>query len=83
MFPIRCDAEVSKWFFFWGRCKAEAVKHLLHHPKNGYGDDPEVLLLCQEHFDMAVAEAAEVVADANAEGRFLVLSSVIKDAGNI
>ena len=81
-FDIFCDHRRNYILFSLG-CKAKAVKHLLHHPWNGYGKDPQVLLLCAEHFAEHIAYANSVLAEAHKQGRPLVLSSIVKDAGNI
>lgn len=82
MIDIRCD-HVQSWWRFRRQCKATATKHLLHHPKNGYGDDPQVLLLCNEHHQVHIEQAVAVVTAAKVAGRPLALSHIIKDAGTI
>lgn len=82
MFPIRCDHRRGFWPFSW-QCRAEATKHLLHHPKNGYGDDPQVLLLCPKHFLTAIEVATARVAGQRLAGNGITLSQLIKDTGNI
>lgn len=83
MFPIQCDHRTGLWPLSW-QCRKHAVKHLLHHPANGYGRDPQVLLLCDKHFRTHLAEAWSVVDKANKRGnREMVLSNVVKDLGDI
>lgn len=82
MFDIRCDHRRGWWPFVW-QCRAKAVKHLLHHPANGYGKDPQVLLLCEKHFVTHIGWAERVVVQARQQGRPLVLSNIVKDTGNI
>jgi hypothetical protein len=80
MFPIRCDHRRGVWPFTW-RCRKDAAKFILHYPV--YGLSPDVLLLCQKHFDAGISHAEYVLSYANSNGNPLGLSALVKDAGDI
>lgn len=80
MIDIQCDHRMG-WWYFSRRCKAKAVKHILHYPV--WGLNPEVMLLCAPHFDHHIGVSQQVLEQAHRLGNPLQLSHLIKDAGKI
>lgn len=77
MFPIQCDHMEGRWPRRT-QCRQDAKRHLLYHKSVGFGADPQVLLLCEDHFHTAVMAATRKCRE-----RRLALSNVVKETGKL